>query len=518
MQSSKKPRTFANAFVTIVAALLAYLATAGLLLRVAAGWQIPLFVGAVAGLAASSILLAALCGSGTLLAAAAVYPPWFAEMSHRSLSAVELLQFAAVSAVAAVAVSALRFRSPLSTKAANNSAAVVLLVMVLVNSWITPMIVDSLPVAQNGTGLVSDLRNLPQPGACNSDADVHIRIIRLMHDGMPYYDAVRDAWANAQTGNALPLGIVSYRLPTLIWLWSMLPRGPAIIPVFLCFVSVAIVAAFSVPAQLGLVRLAPVAAALVAGTYLVPAVSTYITYVDPWAMALALAGFAALLRAEKKDSITWRWTSVGLLIAAALVREILVYVPVFAAVASFSALSGASVQSCPPLACGTRRLRGGVCCTRGGHRRPICARRLPWGMGPRQRLRTLVNSQVRADACSRYSLGVPRGLGARMPRGGGRQQAGARTRLWSRRGLLHDHSGDGDDGPRQPWSQPQQRDDQLLGNVVHPVQPSAGTGGDPGAEAQVNQLAAQSVSTDPPTPHGSSFRTRHDVRVAPTAR
>ena len=340
MRVSRNHRALANTLVTIMATLLAYLATAGLLFRVAAGWQVPLFVGAVAGLAASSILMAALCGPGTLLAAAAVYPPWFAEMSHRSLSASELLQFAAVSAVAAVAVSALRFRSSLPTRAANDSIAVVLLGLVLVNSWITPMIVDSLPLAQHGTNLVSDLRNLPQPGTYTSDADVHIRIIGLMHDGMPYYDAVRDAWANAQTGNTLPLGIVSYRLPTPFWLWNMLPSGPAIIPVFLGFMSLAIIAAFLVPAQLGLVRLAPIAAALVAGNYLVPAVSTYITYVDPWAMSLALAGFAALLRAEKKDSTPWRWTSVGLLIAAALVREILVYVPVFAAVASFSASPG----------------------------------------------------------------------------------------------------------------------------------------------------------------------------------
>ena len=59
MRVSRNQRALANILVTIMATLLAYLATAGLLFRVAAGWQVPLFVGAVAGLAASSILLAA---------------------------------------------------------------------------------------------------------------------------------------------------------------------------------------------------------------------------------------------------------------------------------------------------------------------------------------------------------------------------------------------------------------------------------------------------------------------------
>jgi 4-amino-4-deoxy-L-arabinose transferase-like glycosyltransferase len=100
------------------------------------------------------------------------------------------------------------------------------------------------------------------------------------------------------------------------------------------FASIAVVAAACIAGQLVGVRLAPLAAVTMGAFALEIAFSTYVVFVDLPAMAVALVGVALFVRAARTRRMPELWAAAAVLTLAALTREALVYLVVFAALSA----------------------------------------------------------------------------------------------------------------------------------------------------------------------------------------
>jgi len=166
------------------------------------------------------------------------------------------------------------------------------------------------------------------------DYDYYLELFYDGHDGEPYYDAVARIWLADKDVRHLPIGVTSYRLPTLFYFWHLLPAtGNALIWGFLVFAAVAVGSAFSIGAQLSRPGIAVLGALMVAVAYLFLATGTFVTFVDGWAMALTLAGTAFLIASVRRESRGLLWLSLFALFAGAAIRELLLY-PVLITAAS----------------------------------------------------------------------------------------------------------------------------------------------------------------------------------------
>lgn len=171
------------------------------------------------------------------------------------------------------------------------------------------------------------LSAVPQLGQTPTDRDLYLRLFYDTHAGVPYYDAYARVYQSDPLGEfRLPNGVPGYRLPTLFYLWQMLPADGAVLPLaFLVFATLAVCSAFAIGAQLAPPRLAVLGALMVAAAYLTISTSSFVVFVDGWAMAITLAGMALFVASLRKDSRLLLWAAVDVMLLAASVREILLY-------------------------------------------------------------------------------------------------------------------------------------------------------------------------------------------------
>ncbi|MDD5029502.1 MAG: hypothetical protein PHH58_08395 [Rhodoferax sp.] len=183
------------------------------------------------------------------------------------------------------------------------------------------------------------LNTPPALGQTPGDRDYFLSFFYQTQAGVPYYDAVIATYkADAMGEFRLPNGVPGYRLPTLFALWQLLPaQGSALVPAFLLFATLAVGSAYAIGAQLANGRAGLLSALLVAAAYLNISTSSYVVFVDGWAMAITLAGLALLVAAQQRATSGLLWAAMAVLLLAASMREILLY-PILLGMASVALL------------------------------------------------------------------------------------------------------------------------------------------------------------------------------------
>ena len=193
------------------------------------------------------------------------------------------------------------------------------------------------------------ISEVPQPGQYVNDDAIYRRVFYRMHAGRSYYEAFRDAWTGLKNAPPLPATVPSYRLPTLYWLWGLLPPNAFyIVIVFLLFASGGCVGAALVAGQLAGARFAPLAALAYGAYAMAIAATVYVTYVDLPAASIAVIGVALFVRARVADDRRFLWAAALVLVSAALMREILAYLIVLAAVSTFFEAPGKRWRTASP--------------------------------------------------------------------------------------------------------------------------------------------------------------------------
>jgi len=194
------------------------------------------------------------------------------------------------------------------------------------------------------------LSTKPALGATPGDRDYFLRVFYDMQDGVPYYQAYINVYRADPLGEfRLPNGVPGYRLPTLFYLWLLLPADGAAIPwLFLVFATLAVASAFAIGAQLGPPRLAVLGTLMVATAYLSIATSSFVVFVDGWAMALTLAGLALFIASVRKASAKLLWAAMLVMLLAAVFREIMIYPMLLAAASVLLLPSGERLKALVP--------------------------------------------------------------------------------------------------------------------------------------------------------------------------
>lgn len=326
------PSDLRSWIVTAVATAIAYLLVSRGSMLFYSGWQVPLFVGAVAGLAASTLSQGALTAGLVAAVALIATPP--TSIGGARLGIDGWLLGVVLAVCAAAAIGAIRASLPSHRRTTALALSAGLVAWLLVNMWV-PLLAAGFPPSAYGPLQAVTLRDVPQPHHYVNDDAIYRRVFYLMHRGEGYYQAFHDAWLGLQQSPALPNSVTAYRLPTLFWIWRLLPADAFSIAVlFLGFASVGVVASACIAGQLVGVRLAPLAATAMVAYAMGSAITVYVTYVDLPAMCVALVGVALYLRALLTGDRRVLWMAVGMLTFSALMREILIYLPALALLTS----------------------------------------------------------------------------------------------------------------------------------------------------------------------------------------
>lgn len=322
-----------------------YLIVSNGLFTVAPLWQIGIFVGALAVLVAATPWQAAIVAPGVcataLLAAAPALP------NHAPLTFLEWLLTVALTAVTAIGLGQLRGRVALHPRLFSLVLSGALILGVVASLWV-PLLASG-RFDSYGTMKASTIRAVPLAGHYVNDDAIYRSLFYHMHDGMPYYESYIAAWLGLKHKPPLPAAVVAYRLPTMYWLWNLLPRDAFLIEiVFLAFASIGAVAAAAITAQLVGVRFAPLASAGLAAYAMGSAMTVYVTYIDLPAASIALVGIALFVRAMITGRTRYLWAAATVLTVAALTREILAYLIILAAISAFFAPEGRRLPSFAP--------------------------------------------------------------------------------------------------------------------------------------------------------------------------
>jgi hypothetical protein len=322
--------------IATVAGVAVYSASSQGLVILGGRWQLPLLVGFVVGLVSLIPWQGAVVSLGCVLGGMIVAPPLLIRGAQPGVAG--FLLAIVLSPLAGAAPSLIRsLVAGERRKQLTLAMSAVLVTAVVVNFWM-PLVFDGLPPASFGLLSASDVRAVPQPGQYNKDEGVYRRVFVLIHQGEAYYPAFRDAWLGIADKPGLPSTPLGFRLPTYYWIWRMLPEDPfAIIYAFLAFASAGIVAAAFIAGQLVGPRLAPLAAFALAAYALDVGFSTYAVFLDLPAMSIALVGVAIFLYAERTGRMSALWAGAAVVTLAALTREFLVYLVLFAAASAWLA-------------------------------------------------------------------------------------------------------------------------------------------------------------------------------------
>ena len=324
---------------TLLAAVssgLTALCAAGGLFTIAPSAQTGVLAGLAAGMVAPAWLTAALAGAagaafGVLLGPANA---WYADgsVSSRMLAAAIAIPVAA--AVSAGARVLIQRRGPWPKVILGVAVA-----LVIANMWMTTFDVndESAFDPTSGTQMPSFWQQLDGPlpsQLAASDEAWFFGVYERVRAGGGYYatfdEALRDnpRWA--------PTSVTQFRMPTLFWLWSLLPGARAIVVAFLILASVAIACVLPVVGGAVKLPLAVPACTALAAYFVYFPVQLPLFSQEQWAVCLAIASLAAFslsLRSERWR--LWVVAAVTLAVLGTLIRETMIFVPVAGLVSAF---------------------------------------------------------------------------------------------------------------------------------------------------------------------------------------
>ncbi len=338
------PRDVWSWIATISSAVLTYMIVSRGLLSTGPEWEVGAFVGAITALVASSIAQGTVVGVLAPAIGLAALPP--ALQGHAMLSAGSWVVSVAAAIVFSLGVGYLRVWWPERRQLLELAIATLLVVWIVASMWAPLLASGFTSYASLKAATIADV---PHPGDYVNDDAIYRSIFYRMHNGIPYYNAFKEAWYGLKQAPPLPTTVVAYRLPTMYWLWKLLPTDAFLIEVvFLAFASVGCVAAAFITGQMIGTRFAPLSAAALAAFAMGSAITVYVTYIDLPAASVALVAIALFLRATITGRTWLLWAAAAVMTAAALTREILVYFVVLAALASLFAPSGSRLKRVIP--------------------------------------------------------------------------------------------------------------------------------------------------------------------------
>lgn len=326
------PRDLRSWVVTAAVVVTAYLLTSHGLFLFLGTWQIPLFIGVLAGMIASSYAQAGVVAVVGLVFMQLISAPML--VGQAQLGPGGWVFTLVLVGVSSLGVGYVRTKGGVPQRALSLGVSSVLVLWILVNMW-APLFAGGIPFTGYGPLRASTISEVPKPGQYVNDDAIYRRVFYLMHSGTPYYKAFELAWLGLSRTPALPRSVTAYRLPTMYWLWNVLPPNAfLIIIVFLGFATVGAVAAAFITGQLVGVRFAPLAPLALACYAASLSVTVYLTYIDLPAACVALVGVALFVRGSITDDDRWLYAAAATLVLAALTREILAYLIVFAALSA----------------------------------------------------------------------------------------------------------------------------------------------------------------------------------------
>ena len=350
-QSGPWHEALATAAIASVA-LFAYLCTSFGLFLLAASWVTPLVVGGIAGAISSPRWKRAVAGTAIGLAVGvAAARPWFlgrspvAPMGQFAAAAFMVVLGAAFAGAVAYVLAKAR-----DARRAEWAVAVLLVAAIVGGMWLSTTLANRGQFSAGSVPLNQILSVRPELGNTPQDYEYYLRLFYDVHDHQPYYESVAKIWlADSAGGNSLPIGVTSYRMPTIFYLWLLLPRDGAAIPwAFLVFATVAVASGFSIGAQLSRPSVAVLGALTVAVAYLLLATSPWVTFVDGWAVALALAGTALFIASICRESRRLLWAAVAAFFAGAVLRELMIYPMILAAATALMVPKGQRWRAARP--------------------------------------------------------------------------------------------------------------------------------------------------------------------------
>ncbi len=319
-----------------LAAILVYAGVSAGLVRFGVPVQVGLLVGATAGLLASRVPDAALIGAAAVLAGKLV-------SARSSIGGVDLVIAAGVALGAAALVSwgiraAASAESPARVR---RVTALACIAVILANFWFAAVQSDVVGY-QGRPPATTYLSQVPEAGERLTDNLFYQRVMWMVAGGEPYYEAFRQAYNENPRWHRDPDMVVSYRFPTLFWIWAALPAKPLSIVLGMALMATLAIGAGAWLATLRahLAFAVPVAAVL-AGYMLAPTISNGMLSMEPWAVPLGIVAVALTTRSlGEPRPISWRtWLMAGVVfaIAATLIRETMGYVILAGLVASLFA-------------------------------------------------------------------------------------------------------------------------------------------------------------------------------------
>ena len=327
----------ARVLLALAAAALTAFSCAGGLLMVGESVQIGLITGAVAGLLAQSSVEAGIVAGVSALAAMAV--------EHRALQ--PMLASTAVVAVveilASVVVAVWIVRTALARgRAARTAITLVVIALLVANMWATALISNGRPLEVAGGSHIAPLwQQLTGDDGHfaafdqNGDSAWYYRVYTRMHAGAGYYPSF--AYALTHDPNWAPTFVTQFKMPTLFWMWALLPSGQAIVIAFLILASIGVFLVLPISSGVDVPLVVPACAAL-ASYFVFFATTPLVLSIEVWGVVFALASLAAAVMSYRAN----RWmlfavATVALAAIAMLVRETLVFALVGGVLSAFVA-------------------------------------------------------------------------------------------------------------------------------------------------------------------------------------
>lgn len=290
-------RGFAVAIIGLFMGIVVYRSLANVSVVLADG-LVPLFVGVGVALLVDSLAVGAICAFLSSVVAPFLGAPFFSAILNTlplrpenplyeawsgSLSApASNFAYAALSgAIAAVGFAAFRWAKMKTKKGASVLAIALVVMSFLVNGFLL-------------AGSIARPANLePKPYVYRFDGWKWLKTFYLMKKGFNYYKSawLADKFDRRKLVFSQPL---NYRLPTIFWLWRILPTGAAIVYLFLFMSAIALLCFFLVGRRYA-GDLAGYAAAVSLFPYLIWGAATpYFSFAEHWGLFFVAIAFLLL--------------------------------------------------------------------------------------------------------------------------------------------------------------------------------------------------------------------------------